>query len=651
MSLRPVMLLLVAISAFWLTVVAPVQAAAETFLVVINASNRISGSDAELREVVRQLYLKEESRWPDDLPSLPIARPAKNPATSAFTEAVLGVSPEDLETHWAEAGAKPPGAIGPVRDLLRQISRNKGAFSVVASAEAEKLPAKVRVLFEFTTTAPDEKERLWSREDVLAYVKANKTNINNKLAYYTQLHKVIPKQWAWKNNAEILKFEIVEIRGDFVLAEITYRYGDISQSGSRVAERTFPFHLQWIDENLQFVSHGDAAVAALSPPTESGPSQTGSFDGTWVLEVRESDQPLSAAERQIVQIVDNKLKAEVSPGTWSGTIDGEIDIAGQLVGYALLSQLKSSGGKDNVFKISATFTNGAFETTAIGIGTSTYFYSIEIKLTPQQLITAVPPPGGTATKEPETAALSPSTEPAPSQAAAPEDIEPILSREDVLAYVKANKKLIQSRLAYYTTEHRLLKRQKTSSPDEAEIRQFQIVYISGDSVLAEITYKFGDVNRGSRVVEGTFPFHLQWMDENLQFVGHGEAALAALPPSTDPTPGRPGSFDGQGELVFQQIEGATGGTGSEGIVVETSVVNDRFSVRFTSSSWQGQVSGNIDESGTLVGNGWAVSRKRVTPQKFDFEAGYSAGAFQADIEFVPTWGVRVICRATLTRAS
>jgi hypothetical protein len=362
--------------------VAPAQAAAETFLVVINAGNRISGSDAELREVVRQLYLKEESRWPNDLPSLPIARPAKNPATSAFTEAVLGVSPEDLETHWAEAGAKPPGAIGPVRDLLRQISRNKGAFSVVAAAEAEKLPAKVRVLFEFTTTAPEE-ERLWSREDVLAYVSANKKLIQSRLAYYTTEHRLLKRQkTSSPDEAEIRQFQIVDISGDSVLAEITYKFGDVNR-GSRVVEGTFPFHLQWIDENLQFVSHGDAAVAALSPPTESGPSQTGSFDGTWVLEVRESDQPLSAAERQIVQIVDNKLKAEVSPGTWRGTIDGEIDIAGQLVGYALLSQLKSIGGKDNVFKISATFTNGAFETTAIGIGTNTWFHSIEIKLTPQ----------------------------------------------------------------------------------------------------------------------------------------------------------------------------------------------------------------------------------------------------------------------------
>jgi hypothetical protein len=382
MSLRPVRFLFFVISAFWLSVVAPAQAAAETFLVVINAGNRISGSDAELREVVRQLYLKEESRWPNDLPSLPIARPAKNPATSAFTEAVLGVSPEDLETHWAEAGAKPPGAIGPVRDLLRQISRNKGAFSVVAAAEAEKLPAKVRVLFEFTTTAPEE-ERLWSREDVLAYVSANKKLIQSRLAYYTTEHRLLKRQkTSSPDEAEIRQFQIVDISGDSVLAEITYKFGDVNR-GSRVVEGTFPFHLQWIDENLQFVSHGDAAVAALSPPTESGPSQTGSFDGTWVLEVRESDQPLSAAERQIVQIVDNKLKAEVSPGTWRGTIDGEIDIAGQLVGYALLSQLKSIGGKDNVFKISATFTNGAFETTAIGIGTNTWFHSIEIKLTPQ----------------------------------------------------------------------------------------------------------------------------------------------------------------------------------------------------------------------------------------------------------------------------
>ncbi len=174
MSLRPVMLLFVVMAAFWLTVASPLQAAAETFLVIINANNRVSGSETGLREVVRQLYLKEESRWPDDLPSLPIARPDENAATAAFAQTILGIAPEELETYWAEAEANRPKAIGPVRELLRQVSRNKGAFSIVAAAEAKKLPAKVRVLFEFTTTTPADEERLWSREDVLAYVKANK---------------------------------------------------------------------------------------------------------------------------------------------------------------------------------------------------------------------------------------------------------------------------------------------------------------------------------------------------------------------------------------------------------------------------------------------------------------------------------------------
>ena len=257
MSLRLVTLLFVVLSAFWLTVAAPVLAAAETFLVVINASNRISGSDAELREVVRQLYLKEESRWPDDLPSLPIARPVENAATDAFTETILGISPEELETYWAEVGTNPPGAIGPVRELLRQISRNKGAFSIVAAAEAKKLPAKVRVLLEFTTGSPADEERLWSREDVLAYVKANKRLIERKLAAYTLEYKVLPKQkTSHSDEAEIRQFEILDILGDSVLAEITYKFGDVNR-GSRVVEGTFPFRLQWVDEKLQFVGHGD----------------------------------------------------------------------------------------------------------------------------------------------------------------------------------------------------------------------------------------------------------------------------------------------------------------------------------------------------------------------------------------------------------
>ena len=133
---------------------APIQAAAETFMVVVNANNRTSGSEAELRELVRRLYLKQEPQWPSGLYSLPFARPAEDATTAAFAEAVLGMTPEALDAYWADQGKAPPNPIASARELFRQISRNEAAVSVVARSEAEKLPAKVRVLFEFVISPP-----------------------------------------------------------------------------------------------------------------------------------------------------------------------------------------------------------------------------------------------------------------------------------------------------------------------------------------------------------------------------------------------------------------------------------------------------------------------------------------------------------------
>jgi len=348
------------LAACWLTIATP-EATAETYMVVINANNRVSGSDAELREVVSQLYLKQETRWPDDLPALPIARPNDNPATAAFAEAILGTKLEDLEHYWAETGDSPPDAIGPVRQLLRQVSRTKGAFSVVAAADAKRLPAKVRVLFEFTTTAPGEQEQIRSPEDVLAYIRANKRLVERKLAYYTDRNQILPKGQTPDPDSAIKKFEIVDILIDGVVGKISYTYGDPIRVG-RTVDATILFHLQWINDHLEFVGHGDAALAALSDPTLNQPS---SFDGIWELEIVDQSAPYSPGKRT-VQIVDNKFSVEVTVAGKRGIISGEIDRAGTLVGTGALQYIVGREyGRGHTLEFMTRFTDGRFQTTTV----------------------------------------------------------------------------------------------------------------------------------------------------------------------------------------------------------------------------------------------------------------------------------------------
>ena len=46
-------------------------------------------------------------------------------------------------------GVYSPKEILNVRDLINQISKDTGAISVISRAEIDKIPAKIRILYEF----------------------------------------------------------------------------------------------------------------------------------------------------------------------------------------------------------------------------------------------------------------------------------------------------------------------------------------------------------------------------------------------------------------------------------------------------------------------------------------------------------------------
>lgn len=124
-----------------------------TYLLVVNANNRFSANEVVMKAQVKRLYLKQQLSWPDAAESLPFDRPIDNPAHHAFISQILEMTTGELDSHWLRlkqtTGETPPDAVSSVRSLLRQISRNEGAFSIIEEGETRKLPAKVRILFRF----------------------------------------------------------------------------------------------------------------------------------------------------------------------------------------------------------------------------------------------------------------------------------------------------------------------------------------------------------------------------------------------------------------------------------------------------------------------------------------------------------------------
>lgn len=130
------------------------SAGSKTFMLLVNANNAYSGKQATMITQIRRMYLKLQTRWPNSEKVLPLGRPDESDAHAAFAWVVLAMNRNEIDTHWLrlkqKSGKGPPYKVTSVRNLLRQVAKNAGAFGTIEQGEVRKLPAKVRVLFKFS---------------------------------------------------------------------------------------------------------------------------------------------------------------------------------------------------------------------------------------------------------------------------------------------------------------------------------------------------------------------------------------------------------------------------------------------------------------------------------------------------------------------
>lgn len=127
-------------------------ASSDTYAIVVNVENAISGPRARTIETVRRLYLKEQRDWPDGSVAIGFARPAESDEEKAFRDLILHMDDSRLESHWLRMkqtqGVAPPRAVGSTTILLRQLRARPNAFGVVRSSELGDMTG-LRVLLEF----------------------------------------------------------------------------------------------------------------------------------------------------------------------------------------------------------------------------------------------------------------------------------------------------------------------------------------------------------------------------------------------------------------------------------------------------------------------------------------------------------------------
>lgn len=122
------------------------------FVVIVHVDNKFAATGDAARAVVKQLFLKELSHWPDGTDAKAYARDPRSAAQEAFRRVVLEMSEAELARHWLKMksrdGTTPPKEVDSDRLVLKYVAKNPFALGIVELASA-KDASDVRTLLEF----------------------------------------------------------------------------------------------------------------------------------------------------------------------------------------------------------------------------------------------------------------------------------------------------------------------------------------------------------------------------------------------------------------------------------------------------------------------------------------------------------------------
>lgn len=122
---------------------------AEGFALVVNPANSVSGSEGELKQTIKRLYLSERTDWPDGNKARPIMPMEGSPEYSALFDSVLEMSTAEWATHWVrlkqQTGQTPPQNFNG-RMALKVVERSEGGMAFLPLTEAEAAGGSVKIL-------------------------------------------------------------------------------------------------------------------------------------------------------------------------------------------------------------------------------------------------------------------------------------------------------------------------------------------------------------------------------------------------------------------------------------------------------------------------------------------------------------------------
>lgn len=122
------------------------RAEARAFAVIVSPN---VGADAVTRAVLASIFRRRQLYWADGARVQPVNLPAANALRQAFSECVLGESPDAMESYWRELyfhGQLPPHVVGSEQAVLLFVQSTPGAIGYVAACPKD---ASVNVVMTF----------------------------------------------------------------------------------------------------------------------------------------------------------------------------------------------------------------------------------------------------------------------------------------------------------------------------------------------------------------------------------------------------------------------------------------------------------------------------------------------------------------------
>lgn len=114
--------------------------------VIVQATQaKLSIGKSELAEI----YRRKRNYWEDGTKIQPVNLPADSPTRRAFSKAVLGYAPEELEQYWNDRyfhGVLPPYVLSSEEAVLRFVAETPGAIGYVPYCDADKRVTVVLVI-------------------------------------------------------------------------------------------------------------------------------------------------------------------------------------------------------------------------------------------------------------------------------------------------------------------------------------------------------------------------------------------------------------------------------------------------------------------------------------------------------------------------